>query len=134
MGSSRYVCVRTYVRSFGVASSARSRSFDVVLSARTYALGARRSFGVALSARSSFPVAVSARSTSMMQGGARDVWWVPLDVRTFDNQTLFHIYRRHAQLGTMRGREAAPRTSAANRLIGEVVQIQRRPLLGPSSG
>ena len=29
---------------------------------------------------------------------------------------------------------AAPRTSAANRLIGEVVQSRRRPLLGPSPG
>ena len=28
----------------------------------------------------------------------------------------------------------SPITSAANRLIGEVVQSQRRPLLGPSPG
>ena len=27
-----------------------------------------------------------------------------------------------------------PKTSAANRLIGEVAQLRRRPLLGPSPG
>ena len=47
--------------------------------------------------------------------------------------TLDHIQEaeRGAQL---QEEEEGPRTSAADRLIGEVVQSQRRPLLGPSPG
>ena len=34
----------------------------------------------------------------------------------------------------LKGGEVKEETSAANRLIGEVVQSRRRPLLGPSPG
>ena len=39
-----------------------------------------------------------------------------------------------ACLGTGQRKHEEAVTSAANRLIGEVVQSQRRPLLGPSPG
>ena len=46
--------------------------------------------------------------------------------------TLDHI--QEAERGAQLLEEEGPRTSAANRLIGEVVQSRRRPLLGPSPG
>ena len=46
----------------------------------------------------------------------------------FGQFKLLAVELQRAELDTM------TRTSAANRLIGEVVQTRRRPLLGPSPG
>ena len=45
-----------------------------------------------------------------------------------------HIHLVDKEILEMDGMVDQLRTSAANRLIGEVVQSRRRPLLGPSPG
>ena len=48
--------------------------------------------------------------------------------------TLDHIQEAERGAQQLEEEEEGPRTSAANRLSGEVVQSRRRPLLGPSPG
>ena len=50
----------------------------------------------------------------------------------FPSNELQHPVGKTARF--LAGAAPAPTTSAANRLIGEVVQSRRRPLLGPSPG
>ena len=65
--------------------------------------------------------------TLATSGAASDLTLFWSDVSYLHASVTLHLERQ------VTGKSSVP-TSAANRLIGEVVQSQRRPLLGPSPG
>ena len=75
---------------------------------------------------SSSVAAVVTNITGNMSGQQQQPIEIP------DTNTSDHTYRNSTFVQTVAGEGIAG--SAANRLIGEVVQSRRRPLLGPSPG
>ena len=79
----------------------------------------------------------------MVLGGFQRDGGTEAEVLTRDRRLVHRQYRLLLQVEQLVGREevaqlhgdaAGPVVSVANRLVGEVVQSRRRPLLGPSPG